>query len=358
MEVDRNDTATIEWLDNNFIDYTEAENIENIDTQEVVKSKMTKNNSIYLDSCISGEFTYTPPVDDFNTRLNFSGTFGANQKDITVTTNKGSSTKRYSLESPSILATMTSGDLLSKGDTFSEVVLEWQRDPNFENLNVKIGVEESLIGYKYDIYKDNIVIESGTISSDISELIPSDGGFGVVETIKVHIFTSVDLGEYRTITGLAHLDGMKVGILADGAELERQTVVNGTIQIPWKYQKVTIGLPIKSEFVPQNIYIQGNNGAGVGDVQRIDHVTLMLWRSLGGKIGKDFNSLNDIYFRKTDETMGESAPLYTGNKKIPVNMNTTTIKEKGATVLIYNDSVYPMNILAIAPHFTTSANGV
>ena len=56
--------------------------------------------------------------------------------------------------------------------------------------------------------------------------------------------------------------------------------------------------------------------------------------------------------------MGESAPLYTGNKKIPVNMNTTTIKEKGATVLIYNDSVYPMNILAIAPHFSTSANGV
>lgn len=359
VEVDRNDTTTIEWIDNNFIDYTEAEGIQNLDEQEVAKCKLMKNNSIYLDACVSGEFDYIPPTDDFNVGIDFSETFHAHIHSVTVTTNKGQTEKRYTLEHPVITATMTTGDLMNKGDTFSEVILEWVRSPLFDDNKIVLDMPDSLIGYQYDIYKNNIYIARGTITtSGISVVVPSQGEFGVLEAIKFHIFTPVDTGEYRTITGLYHLDGMEVGILADGAELEHQTVVNGSIQLPWKYRNITIGLPIKSEFIPQNIYIQGNNGSGVGDVQRIDHVTLMLWRSLGGKIGKKFSELNDIYFRKTDEVMSESAPLYTGNKRIPVNMNTSTIKEKGATVLIYNDSVFPMNILAIAPHFSTSGNGV
>lgn len=160
------------------------------------------------------------------------------------------------------------------------------------------------------------------------------------------------------LTGLEHLEGKEVVIMADGAECERQIVSGGSIAINATANRVMAGLPIESAYIPQTIYIPGNNGSGIGDVQRIDHVTLMLWRTLGGKIGKNFENLQDIYLRLTDDAMNDSAPLYTGNKEIPVSFNTSTIKEKGATVLIYNDSVFPMNILAIVPHMTVSGNGL
>ena len=160
------------------------------------------------------------------------------------------------------------------------------------------------------------------------------------------------------LTGLEHLEGKEVVIMADGAECERQIVSGGSIAISATANRVMAGLPIESAYIPQTIYIPGNNGSGIGDVQRIDHVTLMLWRTLGGKIGKNFENLQDIYLRLTDDAMNDSAPLYTGNKEIPVSFNTSTIKEKGATVLIYNDSVFPMNILAIVPHMTVSGNGL
>ena len=161
----------------------------------------------------------------------------------------------------------------------------------------------------------------------------------------------------KHITGLSRLNGLEVAIMTDGAEQPHQIVTSGQIEVAGKAQSVTVGLPIESRYTPQTIFIQANNGAGVGDVQRIDHVILMLWRSLSGKIGENVDKLQDIYFRGTDEPMGKSSPLYTGNKEIPVDMRTSFIKEKGATVLIHNESVFPMNILAIAPHFTTSGNG-
>ncbi len=160
------------------------------------------------------------------------------------------------------------------------------------------------------------------------------------------------------LTGLEHLEGKEVVIMADGAECERQVVSGGSIAISATAKRVMAGLPVESAYIPQTLYIPGNNGQGVGDVQRINHVTLMLWRTLGGKIGKNFSGLQDIYFRLTDDAMNESAPLYTGNKEIPVSFNTSTIKEKGAQILIYNDSAFPMNILAIAPKMTTSGNGL
>lgn len=181
-----------------------------------------------------------------------------------------------------------------------------------------------------------------------------DGGLSITREAQIKEQEKQEI----YLSGLEHLEGKEVVLFVDGAERERQIVKNGTIKV-WSDDKhIVAGLPIESAFIPQTIYIQGNNGSGVGDVQRIDHITLMLWKSLGGKVGSSFDDLQDIYFRLTDDKMDESSPLYTGNKKIMVSFNTSTIKGKGASILIYNDTVFPMNILAIAPHFSTSGNGL
>lgn len=158
-----------------------------------------------------------------------------------------------------------------------------------------------------------------------------------------------------TISGLGHLAGKQVAIMADGAELPRQTVSDqGTITVSKYNNNIVIGLPVLSVFKAKKRYLQGNATAGVGEVQRIDHLTLMLYRSGGGQVGNSFDNLIDILYRKTDAVMGQSAPLFTGNKVITMPGRTSTMEEKGADILIVNESVYPMTVLAISPQMVQS----
>lgn len=176
-----------------------------------------------------------------------------------------------------------------------------------------------------------------------------DGGVTVV---------SPESANDKTITGLERFNGMELSVMVDGAFMGTVTVSSGSISVTGKSQRISVGLPVDSVYIPQRMYVQGGSGSGVGDVQRIDHLTFMFWRTMGGHVGQEFSHLQPLYFRDTDEVMGESAPLFTGNKTVVVDYNTSKIKEKGAQIIIRNDSVFPMNILAIAPHFSTSGNGL
>ena len=156
-------------------------------------------------------------------------------------------------------------------------------------------------------------------------------------------------GDRRTeLGGLEHLEGQAVSVFADGAVLEKQAVRNGKINIPVRAARVVAGLPVMSQFIPQNIYIPTEYGSGIGQKQRINHVLLMLYLSGGGKIGADEQTLRDILYRDTDAPQGESQPLFTGNKNVQF-AGATTQKEQAATILVQNDSPLPMNILALVP---------
>lgn len=152
------------------------------------------------------------------------------------------------------------------------------------------------------------------------------------------------------LKGLEHLEGREVAILADGAERERQVVKNGEIEV-WNTDKViSAGLPVESIYIPQTVYLQNQRGCGFGDLQRIDHLLMMLYRSSGGKVGGTFGTLQPILYRKTDEVMGKSVDLFTGNKTIPWPDGSSLPSEQGARIIIYNDTVFPMNILALCPY--------
>lgn len=150
------------------------------------------------------------------------------------------------------------------------------------------------------------------------------------------------------LSGLDHLNGQIVSVFADGAVRERQVVKDGKISIAASYTRVAAGLPVISQFIPQSIYIPNDYGSGIGQKQRINHVLLMLYRSGGGQIGADENSLRDILYRPADGVQNSPQPLFTGNKEILFN-GATTQNEQAAQILIQNESPLPMNILALVP---------
>ncbi len=163
-----------------------------------------------------------------------------------------------------------------------------------------------------------------------------------------------DEGNKRTVlTGLSHLEGREVAIFADGAVQPPQVVINGQITIKPTHMRVLLGLKVKSQYVPQSIYIADNTSLGVGQKQRINHLLLMLYLSGGGKVGQDENTLCDILYRPADGVMNLPQPLFSGNKEVLFNGSTNT-DEQAASILIENDSPLPMNILAIVPSLDIS----
>ena len=151
------------------------------------------------------------------------------------------------------------------------------------------------------------------------------------------------------VVGLLHLEGEKVKVFADGIVCDDQVVIGGKIKILKNTAHVVVGLPVKSQFIPQYVFIDSEQGSGIGQRQKINHVLLVLYMSGGGKIGQNEKMLQDIYYRNADGIMNKSQDLFSGHKEILFN-GTTNINEKGAQIFIENDSPLPMNILAIVPY--------
>ena len=153
------------------------------------------------------------------------------------------------------------------------------------------------------------------------------------------------------ISGLNHLEGEVVSVFADGEVRPKQLVINGKVTINSTDTLVLVGKEITSQYIPQAVYLDDNNGSGIGQKQRIDHVVLILYLSGGGKIGEDENKLSDLLYRSADAVMNEPQELFTGNKEILFNGSTNPMAEP-AQILIENTSPLPMNILAIVPYMS------
>ena len=348
VEVKRDDVVNIEWLDNGYpLEY--IDNTTDFEEREFKEAEFIKNNSFFVDSGVVVEIPQTTLYDGYF----YETTKNLLNKDIKI----------YYQDKEEIYNSSSDVYLRVYGNSniSSLAILEWNVNTSTEDLTYKFVVDKQFIGSR-------IVVTLFYGSEGYHRVIQDE----VLNTTELNIHTDIKMGEgkfrvtiygghneeYNIIDGLSHLEGKTVAIMEDGAEKERAIVKDGKLTIGGRVKKAVIGLPIESVYIPQTLYIQGNNGSGVGDVQRIDHVTLMLWNSLGGKVGKDLKDLDDILYRDEYDLLDNSSPLYTGNKEIPVGLNTSTIKEKGARVVIYNDSVFPMNILAIAPHLITSGNGL
>lgn len=152
------------------------------------------------------------------------------------------------------------------------------------------------------------------------------------------------------ITGLDHLEGKEVDILADGAVHPPQTVSGGQITLESAASKVHAGLKYTSTIETLRIEAGAVSGTAVGQVKRIDGVTLVLLDSMGMKVGPDEAVLDVVPFRSTADPMDAAVPLFTGEKFVsfPGDVNTDT------RIVVEQDLPLPLTILACAVHLKTN----
>jgi len=156
-----------------------------------------------------------------------------------------------------------------------------------------------------------------------------------------------------TLSGLDHLEGETVSILADGATHATKVVTSGAIALDRASTKVTVGLPYAS--VLQTMRIEAGagqlEGTAQGKIKRISKVILRLFETVGAKVGPTLDNLETVPFRKTSDAMDlPVATFIAGDKEVEFSDDYNT----DGFIVVKQEQALPLTILALYPTIVTT----
>jgi hypothetical protein len=150
-----------------------------------------------------------------------------------------------------------------------------------------------------------------------------------------------------TVTGLTHLAGQVVGILADGVDVGDGTVsAGGVLTLPRAAQAVSVGLrfrPHARMLVPE---FGTGMGAGLGRKQMAGQ-TRVLFQST---IGCDVNGTALAFRRLGEDVIGVPVPPYTGWKEV----SSIGWAVDSAEMVLSQPQAYPWTVLAVVRRITAN----
>jgi hypothetical protein len=161
---------------------------------------------------------------------------------------------------------------------------------------------------------------------------------------------TIPQGDWRvtvtTLTGLAHLEGQTVCVLADGAAHPDRTVTGGSITLDNPASKVHVGLSCPAVLQPMPIEMNLGGSSTRGKVKRASHVAIQFFQSGGCQYGRDEDSqLDTILTRGGGDNMDEAVPLFTGVKRVAFPDG--YVDE--ALVTIVQNQPLPCTVVSITP---------
>ncbi len=146
-----------------------------------------------------------------------------------------------------------------------------------------------------------------------------------------------------TITGLTHLNGETVSILANGNVHPTKVVSGGSITLDYAVTKAQIGLAFNSS--AQTLDLSGGSviGTSQGAISRINQYSIRFFETLGAKVGYDSTNPDLIGFRGVNDPMNSSPPLFTGYKSGSFPQGW----KEAYKVYLIQDQPLPMSVLGI-----------
>jgi hypothetical protein len=146
---------------------------------------------------------------------------------------------------------------------------------------------------------------------------------------------------FTDVAGLDFLEGKTVHILLNGAVSPPQQVVNGSIELPFTAYKLTVGLPYSSILIPLEADLELATGTTLGRNQRVTQIAVKVHQSVGMKIGRRMDELEEVPFRTPLDLTGQAVPLFTGwvYKSFPEGYENKT------HVIIQQDQPLPLTVI-------------
>lgn len=146
-----------------------------------------------------------------------------------------------------------------------------------------------------------------------------------------------------TISGINHLEGEVLTVLADGSSHPNKTVTNGKITLDRSSSKVHLGYGYTSLLETLRIEAGAEDGVSQGKIKRIHGVTVRFLETVGAEVGPDTANLDRIPFRSSANAMNQATPLFTGDKEIFFPSG----YDNDSRVVVRQTQPLPMTILAV-----------
>ena len=257
----------------------------------------------------------------------------------------------YQQEPDSVAWTVRSDGVLScMTYRREEQVVAWHRHIIGGVFGSGSAVVESVAVIPGDLDEDEVyLIVKRTIDGATKRYVERMSGFDFGSDVTDAYFVDSGLtysgSAATTISGLDHLEGQTVSVLADGSVHPNVTVSSGAVTLQRSVTKAHIGLPFTSKV--ETLRVDGGSalGSSQGKIKRISEVTVRLFRSVGLKVGTSTSELDVVPFRDSGDAMDTATPLFTGDKTVEFRGG----YDDDATIVIQQDQPLPMTILAIFP---------
>ena len=151
------------------------------------------------------------------------------------------------------------------------------------------------------------------------------------------------------ITGLDHLEGKEVAILADGMPHRRMTVVGGAIDLDLSATEVVVGLPYDMILEPTFFETMDPQSVSKQGRKRLMRVAMQFWETLGCQISVDGGETwEPVSFQDFTIPPANALPLFTGQKEIAVNSGTA----REVSAILNQTQPLPFNVLSLGSRYT------
>ena len=223
-----------------------------------------------------------------------------------------------------------------------------------ETANESQAVVESIAVVPGDLNEDSLyMIVKRTVNGATVRFIEYFSAFDFGNDIEDAFFVDSGLtysGSAATsISGLNHLEGQTVSILANGATHPDKVVASGAISLDRSVTKAHIGLAYNSILQTMRVDAGGTEGTAQGKIKRIHDITLRLFNTAGISVGSSETEIDRIPFRSSANVMGSALPMFTGDKEVEFRGGF----DNDGFIVIKQNQPLPATILAIFPRLQT-----
>ena len=260
----------------------------------------------------------------------------------------------YQQEPDSILwCVRNDGTLLGFTYARAEEVVGWHRHILGGAFGSGQAVVESVASIPTDANEDELYLIvkrtiNGTTRRYVEYLTLFDYGTDQTDAFYVDSGLTYSGSAATVITGLDHLEGQSVTILADGSTHPNKTVSSGSITLDRSATKAHIGLGYTSTLQTMRVEAPGNESTSQAKTKRINEVTLRLHETVGAEVGANLSNMERIPFRSSAALMDTAVPLFTGDKQIEFRDDFNT----DGWIYVRQNQPLPLTLISIYPQIT------
>jgi len=265
----------------------------------------------------------------------------------------------YQQEPDSIIwALRPDGTLMGLTYRREEDVVAWHKHVIGGTFSGGQAVVESIATLPTDSGEDELYMVvkrsiNGTVRKYIERLRPFDfanlgSGANFVDSGLQYSGSSTS-----TLSGINHLRGQNVSVLANGATHPDATISTAAtvnaVSLNYAVTSAAVGLPYTSSMTTLRVEAGSVDGTSQGKPKRIHGITLRLFETVGIEVGNDANNVDRIPFRDSSMDMDTAVPLFTGDKDIEFRGGF----EDDDRIFIQQTQPLPMTVLAFYPRLNT-----